>query len=93
MPRDDVPVLDCLQDAVLQLHTLKNRLHAQVLNKAVSAELMKKVGGEEEPAPSTTLVIPLHIVSAPSVDAIRDTACVIPVYTAAGVGLITCILV
>lgn len=45
------------------------------------------------PAPNTTLVIPLHIVKAPSVEDIRDTACVIPVYTAVGVGLTTCIRV
>ena len=52
-----------------------------------------KIREETVPAPRTTLVIPLHMVNAPSVLAIRDTACVIPVYTAAGVGLTTCIRV
>ena len=71
----------------------KNTLHVQVLKIRPPEEGKKKKFGGKVPAPNTTLVMPLHIVNAPSVEDIRDTACVIPVYTAVGVGLTTCIRV
>jgi hypothetical protein len=45
------------------------------------------------PAPISMVDIPRHMVSAPSWVVMRDTACITPLYTAALVGLTTCILV
>lgn len=88
---DDVHDPHSLLNAACKSRRLKSTLRVQVLPQSATPLTLYMWG--PIPAPRTTLVIPLHIVNAPSVDAIRDTACVIPVYTAAGVGRTTCIRV
>ena len=87
---DDVLDLHSLLNVVYKSRMLKSTQHVQAL---FSSAKILSCHMSVEPAPRTTLVMPLHMVNAPSVDAIRDTAWVIPVYTADGVGLTTCIRV